>query len=54
VIVGPLVEQAANGSLTVDIGRVLDLPDALEGLRAFATGQVRGKTVVRIAQEAQA
>jgi NADPH:quinone reductase-like Zn-dependent oxidoreductase len=49
-IVGPLVEQAANGSLAVDIGQVVDLPEALEGLRAFATGHVRGKTVVRIAQ----
>ena len=52
-VVGPLVEQAAEGSLTVDIGRVLDLADALEGLRTFASGHTQGKLVVRVGREAR-
>ncbi|HSJ47173.1 MAG TPA: NADP-dependent oxidoreductase [Euzebyales bacterium] len=49
-VVGPLVQQAVDGSLTVDVGRVLDLPDAIEGLRTFASGHTRGNMVVRIVE----
>jgi NADPH:quinone reductase-like Zn-dependent oxidoreductase len=48
--VAALVEQAASGALTVDIGRVVDLPAALAGLQTFATGHTQGKTVVRVAE----
>jgi NADPH:quinone reductase-like Zn-dependent oxidoreductase len=45
--VAALVEQVANGALTVDIGRVVDLAAALDGLQTFATGHTQGNTVVR-------
>jgi NADPH:quinone reductase-like Zn-dependent oxidoreductase len=48
-VVGPLVEQAAAGSLRVDVARVLPLHQAPDGLRVLAEGRAHGKLVVRVA-----
>jgi hypothetical protein len=52
-VVGPLVAKAAQGSLTVDVERVVDLAAAATGLQDLAAGRVKGKTVVRVVEEAQ-
>jgi len=44
--IGPLLDQAANGGLDVDICRVLPLDSALEGLTELAAGRARGKIVI--------
>jgi NADPH:quinone reductase-like Zn-dependent oxidoreductase len=48
-VVGPLLEQAANGALRVDVTTVLPLDQALDGLATIGSGQARGKIVVRVA-----
>ncbi len=53
-VVGPLLDQAANKSLTVDIGQLPTIAEALAGLQAVAAGQAKGKLVVRIAEDAEA
>jgi len=45
-VTGPLAAQAAAGTITVDVGTVLPLEQALDGLAALAAGQAKGKTVV--------
>src|SRR3954454_12300536 len=47
-VVAPLAEQAAAGMLKVDVATVLPLEQATEGLATLASGQARGKIVVRI------
>jgi NADPH:quinone reductase-like Zn-dependent oxidoreductase len=47
-VVGPLLEQAADGALRVDVTTVLPLDRALDGLATIAAGQARGKIVVTI------
>ncbi|GLY97198.1 NADP-dependent oxidoreductase [Actinoplanes sp. NBRC 103695] len=47
-ITGPLAAQAAAGTITVDVGMVLPLEQALDGLAAIAAGRARGKTVVTL------
>lgn len=47
-VTGPLAEQAANGALKVDVGSVVTLDEALEGLAAIAAGHAKGKTVVTL------
>ncbi|MFG1605073.1 NADP-dependent oxidoreductase [Actinoplanes sp. NPDC049265] len=47
-VTGPLAEQAAAGTLTVDVGAVLPLDQALDGLAAIAAGRAQGKTVVTL------
>ena len=47
-ITGPLAAQAAAGTLTVDVGTVVPLEQALDGLAALAAGQAKGKTVVTL------
>lgn len=47
-ITAPLAEQAADGSLTVDVTSVLPLDRATEGLATIAAGHARGKIVVTI------
>ena len=42
----PLAEQAAAGTLTVDVGSVITLDEALDGLATIAAGHAKGKTVV--------
>jgi NADPH:quinone reductase-like Zn-dependent oxidoreductase len=44
----PLAEQAAAGTLVVDVHTVLTLDQAADGLAALAAGHARGKTVVTI------
>ena len=44
----PLAEQAAAGTLTVDVQTVLTLDQAADGLATLAAGHARGKTVVTI------
>ncbi len=51
-VIGPLLELAATRVLTVDIGQVLPLHQAPEGLQALAAGEAQGKVVVRIADGA--
>jgi NADPH:quinone reductase-like Zn-dependent oxidoreductase len=48
-VTAPLVERAAAGTLTVDVHTVLPLDRAAEGLATIASGQARGKIVVKIA-----
>jgi NADPH:quinone reductase-like Zn-dependent oxidoreductase len=47
-VVGPLLEQAAEGTLRVDVTTVLPLDRALDGLATIAGGQARGKIVVTV------
>jgi NADPH:quinone reductase-like Zn-dependent oxidoreductase len=48
-VVAPLLEQAADGTLRVDVTTVLPLDRALDGLATIAGGQARGKIVVTVA-----
>jgi NADPH:quinone reductase-like Zn-dependent oxidoreductase len=48
-VVAPLAEQAAAGTLKVDVTTVLPLNQAVEGLATIAGGRARGKIVVKIA-----
>jgi len=45
-VVGPLVEQAASGSIKVHVAQVLPLAQAAEGLGALGAGGVKGKVVI--------
>jgi NADPH:quinone reductase-like Zn-dependent oxidoreductase len=45
-VLAPLVEQAADGSLKVQVQEVLRLEQAAEGLATLAAGQAHGKIVV--------
>ncbi|MDX3581347.1 NADP-dependent oxidoreductase [Streptomyces europaeiscabiei] len=47
--IAPLAEQAAAGTLTVDVTTVLPLESAAEGLATIASGTARGKIVITIA-----
>jgi NADPH:quinone reductase-like Zn-dependent oxidoreductase len=44
----PLAEQAAAGTLAVQVAQVVPLDQALDGLAALAAGQVSGKLVVTV------
>jgi NADPH:quinone reductase-like Zn-dependent oxidoreductase len=48
-VIAPLADQAASGALTVDVTAVLPLEQATDGLATIASGQARGKIVVRVA-----
>ncbi len=45
-VTGPLAEQAAAGTLKVDVGSVITLDQAIDGLATIAAGRAKGKTVV--------
>ena len=45
-VTGPLAEQAAGGALKVDVGAIITLDQAADGLATIAAGQAKGKTVV--------
>jgi NADPH:quinone reductase-like Zn-dependent oxidoreductase len=47
-VIAPLAEQAATGALTADIAAVLPFEQAGDGLATIASGQARGKLVVKI------
>lgn len=47
-ITAPLAEQAAAGTLIVDVQSVLPLEQAAEGLATIAAGAARGKIVVTV------
>ncbi|MER7282252.1 NADP-dependent oxidoreductase [Dactylosporangium sp. NPDC000244] len=47
-VTAPLAEQAAAGTLAVDVATVLPLHRAAEGLATIASGQARGKIVVTV------
>jgi len=47
-VVAPLVEQAANGDLKVEVAEVLPLERATQGLATLASGQSKGKIVVTL------
>jgi NADPH:quinone reductase-like Zn-dependent oxidoreductase len=47
-VTAPLAEQAAAGTLKVDVTTVLPLDRAAEGLATIAAGQARGKIVIKI------
>jgi len=47
-IVGPLVEQAAAGTLKVDVADVIAFDQAATGLATLAAGKANGKLVVRV------
>lgn len=47
-VTGPLAEQAAAGTLQVDVETVLPLERAAEGLATIAAGNARGKIVVEV------
>ncbi len=47
-VIAPLAEQAAAGRLKVDVTTVLPLDQAAEGLATIASGQARGKIVVKV------
>jgi NADPH:quinone reductase-like Zn-dependent oxidoreductase len=47
-VIAPLADQAAAGALTVDVSAVLPLDRATDGLATIASGQARGKIVVRV------
>ncbi|WP_426565321.1 NADP-dependent oxidoreductase [Angustibacter sp. McL0619] len=49
-VVAPLAEQAAAGTLKVDISTVLPFEQAADGLATIASGAARGKIVVQIAE----
>ena len=48
-VVAPLAEQAANGTLQVQVATQLPLEQATEGLATIAEGKAHGKIVVTIA-----
>jgi NADPH:quinone reductase-like Zn-dependent oxidoreductase len=48
-VVGPLADQVAAGTLTVDVEQVIPLERAADGLARIASGQARGKIVVTVA-----
>jgi NADPH:quinone reductase-like Zn-dependent oxidoreductase len=48
-VVGPLAQQAADGTLKVHVAQVLPLDQAAAGLASLAAGGVNGKVVVEIA-----
>ena len=48
--VAPLTEQAAAGTLAVQVAQVLPLDQALEGLATIASGHAGGKLVVRVSE----
>ena len=48
-VVAPLAEQAAAGTLHVQVTTVLPLDRAIEGLATIASGNARGKIVVTVA-----
>jgi NADPH:quinone reductase-like Zn-dependent oxidoreductase len=48
-VIATLAEQAAAGTLKVDVTTVLPLDQALDGLATIANRQARGKIVVKIA-----
>lgn len=48
-VIAPLAEQAAAGSLRIDVLTVLPLEQAADGLATIAGGKAHGKIVVRIA-----
>ena len=48
-LIAPLAEQAAAGTLRVDVTTVLPLEQAAEGLATIASGNARGKIVIKIA-----
>ena len=48
-VIAPLADRAAAGALTVDVTAVLPLERATDGLATIASGQARGKIVVRVA-----
>jgi NADPH:quinone reductase-like Zn-dependent oxidoreductase len=45
-VIGSLADAAATGELTVDVGTVLHLDRAAEGLATLAAGNARGKIVI--------
>ena len=47
-VTGPLAAQAAAGTLKVDVTTVVPLEQAADGLATIASGQARGKIVVKI------
>lgn len=47
-VVAPLAEQAAAGELKIDVGTVIPLERALDGLATLADGHAQGKIVVTI------
>jgi NADPH:quinone reductase-like Zn-dependent oxidoreductase len=47
-VTGPLAEQAAAGTLMIDVETVLPFEQAADGLATIAAGQARGKIVVLI------
>lgn len=47
-IIAPLAEQAADGTLAVEVGTVLPLDRAAEGLATIAAGKANGKIVITI------
>jgi NADPH:quinone reductase-like Zn-dependent oxidoreductase len=47
-VIARLAEQVAAGSLTVDVGAVLTLEQATDGLATIGLGNARGKIVVMI------
>jgi NADPH:quinone reductase-like Zn-dependent oxidoreductase len=47
-VIGPLAEQAAAGTITVDVTTVLPLDQATDGLATIAAGKARGKIVIKI------
>ena len=48
-LIARLADQAATGTLAVDVTSVLPLDRATDGLRQLAKGEARGKIVVSIA-----
>ncbi|MEV6589065.1 zinc-binding dehydrogenase [Streptomyces acidicola] len=46
--IAPIAEQAANGTLTVEVTTVLPLDQAAEGLATIAAGKANGKIVVTV------
>jgi NADPH:quinone reductase-like Zn-dependent oxidoreductase len=47
-VVAPLVEQAAVGTLKVDVSDVISLDQAAQGLATLAAGKANGKLVVKV------
>ncbi|MEQ4723879.1 zinc-binding dehydrogenase [Nonomuraea sp. B19D2] len=48
-VTAPLADQAAAGTLKVDVTTVLPLDQAADGLATIAAGRARGKIVIKIA-----
>ena len=47
-VVGPLAEQAANGTLKISVSSVVPLDQAADALGALAAGEANGKIVVSL------